>query len=163
MHGLQSKAAFNHCFYYRRGSRDRSGGGKCKDLGRGFFESFGVGRPEAEQINKKLPIDAILRVQQMRSQIGFFVGQRRTAQADDTDPAEGEAAEAEEQAAEAEEGVAAEGVAAEAEEHAVEAFGEEAAEAEEQAAEAEEQAVHRRALGRGRWVPMYRRDWNRAV
>ena len=136
------------------------------------MESFGVGRPEAEQINKKLPIDAILRVQQMRRSLNSIVGPRReenaAAEAEEGEPEEteeGAAAEAEE--SEPEETV--EGEAAEAEEQAAEETVEgEAAEAEEraaeetvegEAAEAEEQQPRysRRRLDGNRWAVVYHR------
>ena len=104
------------------------------------MESFGVGRPEAEQINKKLPIDAILRVQQMRRSLNSIVGPRREENA---------AAEAEEgEPEETEEGAAAEAEESEPEETV-----------EGEAAEAEEQQPRysRRRLDGNRWAVVYHR------
>ena len=120
------------------------------------MESFGVGRPEAEQINKKLPIDAILRVQQMRCSLNSIVGPRReenaAAEAEEGEPEEteeGAAAEAEE--SEPEETV--EGEAAEAEEQAAE----ETVEGEAAWAEEQQPAYFRRRLDGNRWAVVYRR------
>ena len=118
------------------------------------MESFGVGRPEAEQINKKLPIDAILRVQQMRSSINSIVGQRRmeenaAAEAEESEPEETE----EGAAAEAEENEHEETVEGEAEEQAAE----ETEEGEAAWVEEQHPGYRRRRLDGNRWAVIYHR------